>query len=165
MLCAPTMQQANNASQMCGNGIPALWCTYKGAQKPTAPPAAPPTACCGLVVRTPGTTCKRPRHKTKQNAATTATVAIRVRRFPQLPTSTQRAEPKLLRVHWMRRSTVSSDAPAVRNISHASFELACACQSKVVPPAWQEYGAFPTSSVFPLVRGGKREHVRFSAGL
>ena len=29
---------------------------------------------------------------------------------------------------------------------HHWFELACACQSKVVPPAWQEYGAFPTSS-------------------
>ena len=146
------------------------------AHQPRSKPTAPPTACCGLVVshtRVPPASVRDIKQTQKHNAATTATVAIRVRRSPQLPTCPQRAQSKLLRVHWMRRSTVSSDATAVRNMQsdmHHWFELACACQSKggatrLARIRCISHIILTSLHCLPLVHGGKREHVRFSAGL
>ena len=138
--------------------------------KPTAPPAAPPTACCGLVVPTPESHLQASateKNTQKHNAATRATVAISVRRFPQLPTSTQRAQSKLPRVQWMRRSTVSSDAPAVRNMRLTSLigsNLLARTNQRWCHPLGKKTVHFPHHlGFFALPSAGARRQARTRA--
>ena len=123
MLCAPTMQQrtsrvkcAATAFKRCGGHPTALKTTRATRRTPhrmlwSCRPHNP----------VPPASARDIKQTQQHNAATTATVAIRVRRFPQLRTCTQRAQSKQFRVHWIRRSTVSSDAPAVRNMRLTSI--------------------------------------------
>ena len=140
MLCAPTMQQrtsrvkcAATAFQRCG-GHPNALKTNRATRRTTHRMLWS----CRLHTEYTPASVRDIKQTPKHNAATTATVAISARRFPQLPTSTQRAQSKLLRVHWMRRSTVSSDAPAVRNMhltSRLGANWLARTNQKVVPPA------------------------------
>ena len=122
MLCAPTMQKRTSrvkcaamAFQRCGAHIKAPK-TNRATRRTTHRMLWS----CRPHTRVPRASVRDIKQTQKHNATTTATVAIRARRSPQLPTCTQRAQSKLLRVHWMRRSTVSSDAPAARNMQLTS---------------------------------------------
>ena len=106
---------------------------------------------CRPHTRVPPASVRDIKQTQKHNAATTATVAIHARRSPQLPTCTQRAQSKQLRVHWMRRSTVSSDAPAARNMPLTSVLGAnwlARTNQRWCHPLGKNTGAFPTSSAF-----------------
>ena len=168
--CAKLRRAESCSARPCGHGIPALWWTSQCAQH--LPLHLPH---CGLVVSKPSTTCMRPRHKTQKPDAPSQQQQSRQVSEDALafPHPTQRAQPKLPRVHWMPRSTVSSDAPAARNMQLTSL-LGASWPARTNQMRCHPLGK-NTVRVFhiiltslhclPLVRGGKREHVRFSTGL
>ena len=162
---------------MCGNNIPALWWTSQCAQKQQRSTRRT-THRIAVVLSSPrpSTTCKRPRHKTNTKNIMQPTTATNRDKCPKIPSPSH--IPRNARSQTCRVFTGCAEAPChpmrlplATCISQAALvRIALRVRIKGGAPRLARkrcisHIILASLHCLPVVRGGKREHVRFSAGL